>query len=78
MPLIQGGPPEWIWERMPEKLKWELVVSERDGQTAYELRANCGLGIVRLHFFTGEEIMELAATLAECGFQATEARGAAT
>jgi hypothetical protein len=78
MPLIQGGPPEWIWERTPEKLKWELVVSERDGQNAYELRVSCGLEIVRVHFFSGEEIADLAAALADSGFQAVEPRGAAT
>ena len=36
MPLIQGGPPEWIWERTPEVLKWEIITSDRpDGQTFY-------------------------------------------
>ena len=39
MPLIQGGPPEWIWERTPERLKWELVASEH--RTA-RLSMNCG------------------------------------
>ena len=66
MPLIQGGPPEWIWERTPEKLKWEIVPSERpDGRTVYELRVNCGLEIMRLQFFTAEEVAELASLLAE-------------
>jgi hypothetical protein len=65
MPLIQGGPPEWIWERTPERLKWELVASERpDGQSLYELRVNCGLEIMRLQFFTTEEIRDLASLLA--------------
>jgi len=42
MPLIQGGPPEWIWERTPEALKWQVVTSDRpDGQTLYELRVQC-------------------------------------
>jgi hypothetical protein len=60
VPLIQGGPPEWIWERNPEKLKWEIVTSTNpDGRTVYELRVNCGLEIVRLHFFTEEELQEL-------------------
>ena len=68
MPLIQGGPPEWIWERTPEKLKWEVVASERpDGQTVYELRLQCGLEIMRLHFFTEQEARQLAALLAEHG-----------
>jgi hypothetical protein len=61
VPLIQGGPPEWIWERNPEKLKWEIATStNREGQTVYELRVNCGLEIMRLHFFTREELQELA------------------
>jgi hypothetical protein len=68
MPLIQGGPPEWIWERMPERLKWEIVTSDRpDGQTAYELRVQCGLEILRLQFFNAEEVQHLAALLAEHG-----------
>ena len=31
MPLIQGGPPEWIWERTPEALKWEIITADRPG-----------------------------------------------
>jgi hypothetical protein len=57
MSLIQGGPPEWIWERTREQLKWEIVSSDRpDGQRVYELRVNCGLEIMRLQFFTGDEV----------------------
>ena len=68
MPLIQGGPPEWIWERTPETLKWEVVTSDRpDGQTLYELRVRCGLEIVRLQLFTAEEVRHLAALLAAHG-----------
>ena len=68
MPLIQGGPPEWIWERTPEKLKWEVVTSDRpDGQTLYELRVQCGLEIMRLQFFTAEEVRHLASLLAAHG-----------
>ena len=49
MPLIQGGPPEWIGERTPEALMWEVVTPDRpDGQTLYELRVQCGLEIMRL------------------------------
>ena len=60
MPLIQGGPPEWIWERTPDPLKWEVIDSrDLQGQAVYELRLNCGLGIMRLQFFTAEEIQEL-------------------
>jgi hypothetical protein len=66
MPLIQGGPPEWIWERTAEKLRWEIVHSSLpDGPTVYELRVSCGLEIMRLHFFSCEELKDLAALLAE-------------
>jgi len=60
VPLIQGGPPEWIWERTPGKLQWEIATStNREGQTVYEMRVNCGLEIMRLQFFTKEELKEL-------------------
>jgi hypothetical protein len=68
MPLIQGGPPEWIWERTPEQLKWEIIPSDHpDGKRLYELRVNCGLEIMRLQFFTGEEIKNQASLLSESG-----------
>jgi hypothetical protein len=68
MPLIQGGLPEWIRERTPEALKWEVVASDRpDGQALYELREPCGLEIMRLQFFTAEEARQLAAQLAGHG-----------
>jgi len=64
MPLIQGGPPEWIWERTPDALKWEIVPSrDPQGHTVYELRVNCGLGIMKLQFFTEEELHALQSTL---------------
>ena len=66
MPLIQGGPPEWIWERTPDPLKWEIVDSrDMEGNTVYELRLNCGLGIMKLQFFTAEEIGQLGALIGE-------------
>jgi hypothetical protein len=66
MPLIQGGPPESIWERTHDSLKWELV-SSQDSQchSVYELRVNCGLGIMRLQFFTEEEIKQLQSLIGE-------------
>ena len=68
MPLTQGGPPEWIWERAPEALRWEIALSDRPGgQMVYELRVQCGLEIVRLQFFTAEEARQLASLLAEHG-----------
>jgi hypothetical protein len=66
MPLIQGGPPEWIWERTPDPLKWELIPSQApEGHTLYELRVNCGLGVMRLQFFTRDEVNELQDRIAE-------------
>jgi hypothetical protein len=63
MPLIQGGPPEWIWERPAEQLKWELNTTHVEGRANVELRVNCGLEIVRLQFFTKDEIEELRSAL---------------
>jgi hypothetical protein len=66
MPLIQGGPPEWIWERTADRLKWELVASQSlEGEEVFELRVQCGLGIMRLQFFTYEEMQELHHLLAD-------------
>jgi hypothetical protein len=60
MPLIQGGPPEWIWERSPCLLKWEVVPSPAsNGHPSFELRVQCGLEILRFHFFTLEELGQL-------------------
>jgi hypothetical protein len=65
MALIQGGPPEWIWERKPERLKWEVIPSQSpEGHTVYELRVNCGLEIMRLQFFTAAELEALQVLLA--------------
>ena len=65
MPLVQGGPPEWIWERQAEKLKWELSPSQApEGPIVFELRVNCGLEIMRLQFFNEEEVRELQSVLA--------------
>jgi hypothetical protein len=66
MPLVQGGPPEWIWERTPDPLKWQLSPSTAlEGHTVYELRVSCGLGIMRLQFFTLEELRNLKQAIAE-------------
>lgn len=65
MPLIQGGPPEWIWERTADLLKSDLVpVQSPEGHTVYELQVKCGIEILRVHFFTREEVRELAERLA--------------
>jgi len=64
MPLIQGGPPEWIWERTPDKVRWELILGgDGEQNSKYELRVQCGLEIMRLQFFRPEEISDLAAAL---------------
>jgi len=65
MPLIQGGPPEWIWERTPDPLRWEVVPmrNPRDDGPVYELTVKCGLGIMRLQFFTDDELRELKSVI---------------
>ena len=66
MPLVEGGPPMWIWERTENLLKTDFVpVTNPEGHTVYELRVDCGMEIVRLQFFTCEEIQSLAARIAE-------------
>ena len=66
MPIIQGGPPEWIWERTADPLKWSVVRSEQpNGQDIYELRLDCGLRIMRLQFFTAEEMARLQSALSD-------------
>ena len=65
MPLVQGGPPEWVWERPSEQLRWEVLATRpSEEHAAFELRVHCGLEIMRLQFFTKEEIAELQAVLA--------------
>jgi hypothetical protein len=64
MPIIQGGPPEWVWERTADPAKFEVVPSKaREGHTVYELRVACGLEILRLQFFTREELDRFAAAV---------------
>ena len=64
MPLVQGGPPEWIWERTPDKIRWELVSANvPDRKTRYELRVQSGLEIMRWQFFTREEVADLYTAL---------------
>jgi hypothetical protein len=66
MPIIQGGPPEWVYERVAHLLKWELVpATTPHARPVYELRLKCGLEILRLQFFTKEELQELHQVLEE-------------
>ena len=65
MPLIQGGPPEWIWERTADPIKGEVVPSKApEGHTVYELRITCGLEIMRLQFFTADELKQFVSLVA--------------
>jgi hypothetical protein len=64
MPLIQGGPPEWVWERTADPIRCEVIPSQApEGHTVYELRVACGLEILRLQFLTAEELKAFAALL---------------
>jgi hypothetical protein len=68
MPLTQGGPQEWVWERDSAPLNWEIAVSTTpEGQAVYELRVGCGQETVRLRPFTAEEVRHLAALLTRHG-----------
>ena len=49
MPLVQGGPPEWVWERPSEQLRWEVLATRpTEGRADFELRVHCGLELMRL------------------------------
>jgi hypothetical protein len=66
MPFVQAGPPQWVWERTPDPLKWEVLAAKApEGHTVYELKVSCGLAILRLQFFTPEELTSLVSTLQE-------------
>jgi len=66
MPLIQGGPPEWVWERTADPLRSEVIPTRNPhGEPVYELRVSCGLGIMRLQFFTEGEVLQLQAAIRE-------------
>jgi len=66
MPLIQGGPPEWIWERTADPLRWEVIPAKtQDVEDVVELRLQCGLGIMRLQFFSAAELQQLLRVLEE-------------
>ena len=64
MPLIQGGPPIWVWERTPDPLKWEVLPFQQpDGGTHYALVMRCGLEVVRVQLIGGDELKELASLI---------------
>jgi hypothetical protein len=74
MPLLQGGPPLWAWERPEDTLKWDLCCeANAQGPRKFVLKLQCGLEMLRLQSFDREELAalqgQLAAALAdsECG-----------
>jgi hypothetical protein len=66
MPIVQGGPPVWIWERTPDPLRWDVQArGGGGGKTMFVLRAQCGLEIVELQVLTGDELQALAALVTQ-------------
>jgi hypothetical protein len=65
MAIVQYGPPEWVWERTPDNMKWNMRrLASADGEARYELRLQCGLQILRMHFFDAKEMWQLVDTIA--------------
>lgn len=64
MPLLQGGPPMWLWDRPAGSVKWD-VRCEKSSQSLGEfaLKMQCGLEIIELHSFTREELQDLNSQL---------------
>ena len=64
MPLVHSGPPEWVFERPSDTLKWEVKELPSDGPHAvYEISLYCGLQILRMHVFNQEEAWALVDAL---------------
>jgi hypothetical protein len=65
MAIVQHGPPEWVWERTPDPLRWEVKeLAAPDGpHPVYELRLLCGLRILRVHVFNSQEMWSLVDVL---------------
>ena len=66
MSIVQSGPPEWVWERPADPLKWEVreLPPREDEVPVYELRLACGLQILRVHVFNQEELWSLVDAVA--------------
>jgi hypothetical protein len=65
MPLIQGGPPEWVWKRNANLLESQVTaVLDAAGQPVHELHIRSGLEALRIQFLTDEELREFAAQIA--------------
>ena len=66
MPLVQGGPPQWIWERTPDPLRIDVSDSRSlEGNPVSQLTIRCGFDIVSLHSFTRDELQELYVALGD-------------
>lgn len=63
MPLLQGGPPMWAWERPDDVLKWDVSAVPGEGSRKYALKLQCGLEVIVLQSFDGDELNELHAAL---------------
>ena len=65
MALIQNGPPEWVFERTPDPLKWEVIeMPAPDGpHSVYQLRLLCGLRILCMQVFNHREMWNLVDTI---------------
>ena len=64
MPLLQGGPPMWLWDRPDEHVKWDVRCEKSSrGLGEFALKLQSGLEIVELRSFTREELQDLAAQL---------------
>lgn len=59
MPLLQGGPPQWVWERCEGALKWEITRRSSQAPARYVVNLHCGLEILRLQFFSTAELRGL-------------------
>jgi hypothetical protein len=76
MPLLQGGPPMWLWEKPADTLKWELIREPAgDGASGYALKIQCGLEILRLQSFSRDELADFCAELTRLLAQDEPAQG---
>jgi len=65
MPMIQNGPPEWIWQRPLVGVDLHVVAVPMGG-ALYELSVVAAGGeIVRLHPFTADEMHNLHAQIVQ-------------
>ena len=59
MPLVQGGPPEWIFERPTSPLKWTVTPRPDVGEKTFEMRLDCGMQVLKTQFVNEEELRQL-------------------